>query len=78
MSQDAIRNASQSARAGGKPKYHESNAAKGKLFARERIAAYKCPKSVDFIDALPRNPSGKILKRELRAPHWAGYERNVN
>jgi len=38
MSQDAIRNASQSARAGGKPKYHESNAAKGKLFARERIA----------------------------------------
>ena len=47
-------------------------------FARERIAAYKCPKSVDFIDALPRNPSGKILKRELRAPYWAGYERNVN
>lgn len=47
-------------------------------FARERIAAYKCPKSVDFIDALPRNPSGKILKRELRAPYWAGYDRNVN
>jgi acyl-CoA synthetase (AMP-forming)/AMP-acid ligase II len=47
-------------------------------FARQRIAAYKCPKTVDFIDALPRNPSGKILKRELRAPYWAGYERNVN
>jgi long-chain acyl-CoA synthetase len=47
-------------------------------FARARIAAYKCPKTVDFIDALPRNPSGKILKRELRAPYWAGYERNVN
>lgn len=47
-------------------------------FARERIAAYKCPKSVDFIDELPRNPSGKILKRELRKPYWEGYDRNVN
>ena len=47
-------------------------------FARERIAGYKCPKSVDFIAELPRNPSGKILKRELRAPHWEGYDRQVN
>lgn len=47
-------------------------------FARERIAGYKCPKSVDFIDALPRNPSGKILRRELREPYWAGYARRVN
>jgi fatty-acyl-CoA synthase len=47
-------------------------------FARSRIAAYKCPKSVDFIAALPRNPSGKILRRELRAPFWAGYARAVN
>jgi long-chain acyl-CoA synthetase len=47
-------------------------------FARQRIAAYKCPKSIDFIDALPRNPSGKILKRELRKPYWEGYERQVN
>ena len=47
-------------------------------FARERIAGYKCPKSVDFIDELPRNPSGKILKRELRDPYWKGYERRVN
>jgi long-chain acyl-CoA synthetase len=39
-------------------------------FARERIAHYKCPKSVDFIDALPRNPSGKLLKRLLREPYW--------
>jgi len=41
---------------------------------RERLAAYKCPKSVYVVDALPRNPSGKILKRELRAPHWAGRD----
>jgi acyl-CoA synthetase (AMP-forming)/AMP-acid ligase II len=47
-------------------------------FARERIAHYKSPKSVDFVEALPRNPSGKILKRELRKPYWVGRERQVN
>ena len=47
-------------------------------FARERIAAYKVPRSIDFIDALPRNPTGKILKRELRKPFWIGQERQVH
>jgi long-chain acyl-CoA synthetase len=47
-------------------------------WTRERIAAYKAPKSVDFTDALPRNAGGKILRRELRAPYWKGRERNVN
>ncbi len=47
-------------------------------WARERIAAFKAPKSVDFIDALPRNASGKILRRELREPFWAGRERRVS
>jgi long-chain acyl-CoA synthetase len=47
-------------------------------FSRERLAHFKCPTSVDFVDALPRNPSGKILRRELRAPHWEGRERGVN
>ena len=46
--------------------------------ARTLIAGYKCPKSVDFIEALPRNPSGKILRRELRAPYWVGKDRAVN
>jgi long-chain acyl-CoA synthetase len=36
-------------------------------YARERMAAYKAPRYVEFIDALPRNPAGKVLKRELRA-----------
>jgi fatty-acyl-CoA synthase len=48
------------------------------VWARERIAAYKAPKSVDFIPALPRNASGKILRRELREPFWAGRERRVS
>lgn len=46
-------------------------------FARTRIAGFKLPKSVDFIDAIPRNPSGKILKRVLRDPYWAGRDRAV-
>jgi long-chain acyl-CoA synthetase len=47
-------------------------------FARTRIAHFKAPKSVDFVAALPRNASGKILRRELRAPYWEGRERQVN
>ncbi|RGP41743.1 putative 4-coumarate--CoA ligase [Altererythrobacter insulae] len=46
--------------------------------SREHIAGYKCPKSVDFIEALPRNPSGKILRKDLRAPYWEGKDRAVN
>ncbi|HEY6981502.1 MAG TPA: fatty acid--CoA ligase [Reyranella sp.] len=47
-------------------------------WARDRIAGYKLPKSIDFIDALPRNPTGKILKRELRKAYWGDRERQVN
>lgn len=47
-------------------------------FARQRIAGYKVPKAVDFVTELPRNASGKILKRELRKPYWEGRERQVN
>ena len=47
-------------------------------FTRQRIAGYKVPKSVDFVDALPRNGTGKVLKRDLRAPYWDGRERQVN
>jgi acyl-CoA synthetase (AMP-forming)/AMP-acid ligase II len=46
--------------------------------ARERIAGYKLPKSIDFVDHLPRNPSGKILKRELREGYRRGQTRRVH
>jgi acyl-CoA synthetase (AMP-forming)/AMP-acid ligase II len=45
---------------------------------RARLAHYKCPKSVDFLPALPRNPSGKVLKRVLREPYWSGRPRQVS
>jgi long-chain acyl-CoA synthetase len=47
-------------------------------FMRRHIAHYKCPKSVDFLEAIPRNPTGKILKRVLREPYWRGRERRIN
>jgi len=47
-------------------------------FSKGLLARFKCPTSVDWIDALPRNPSGKILKKDLRAPYWEGRERMVN
>ncbi len=46
-------------------------------FARERLAAYKCPKTVDVVKELPRNPTGKILKKDLRQPHWEAAGRKV-
>lgn len=47
-------------------------------FAREHLAGFKTPKSVGWVDALPRNPSGKILKKILREPYWVGRSRQVN
>jgi len=46
-------------------------------YCRDNLAHYKCPKSVDVVEALPRNPTGKILKRDLRAPYWAGRDRQT-
>jgi long-chain acyl-CoA synthetase len=47
-------------------------------WCRDKLAGYKRPRSIDFLDALPRNASGKMLKRKLREPYWVGYERKVN
>ena len=46
-------------------------------YAKTRIAGYKCPKSVDIAEALPRNASGKVLRRHLREPYWEGVNRRV-
>ena len=46
-------------------------------FCQERLAKFKCPRSVEVVPALPRNPTGKILKKDLRAPYWEGRESQV-
>jgi len=45
---------------------------------KERIAGYKCPRAVDFIDTMPLSGAGKILKTTLRAPFWQGRDKKVN
>lgn len=47
-------------------------------FCRTRLGGFERPRSVDFVDALPRNPTGKVLKRVLREPYWAGRARRVS
>ncbi len=46
-------------------------------FSRQRLAGYKIPRAVEFLAEIPRNPSGKVLKKDLREPYWAGIERRV-
>ena len=46
-------------------------------FCKEHLAGYKKPRSIDFVDELPKNNFGKIMKRDLRAPYWVGRERRV-
>lgn len=47
-------------------------------WTRERLAGFKVPKSVDVVEALPRNASGKILRRSLREPYWRDMDRQVS
>ena len=46
-------------------------------FCKDHIASYKKPKSVDFVDELPKSNFGKLLKRELRAKYWQGANRKI-
>jgi fatty-acyl-CoA synthase len=46
-------------------------------YCKGRLGGFKRPKSVDFVDALPRNPTGKVLKKDLREKYWAGHARRV-
>jgi acyl-CoA synthetase (AMP-forming)/AMP-acid ligase II len=47
-------------------------------WARARIAHFEAPRSVDFVHSIPRNITGKVLRRELREPYWKGRDRRVN
>lgn len=47
-------------------------------FCRDKIAGYKIPRQMQIIDELPRNPSGKILKKILREPYWVGQQRAIS
>ena len=47
-------------------------------FCRSRLAGFKKPKSIDFVENLPKSAEGKVLRRELRAPYWKGFERAIN
>jgi long-chain acyl-CoA synthetase len=46
-------------------------------FCRGKLGGFERPRSVDFVEVLPRTPSGKVLKRVLREPYWAGQTRRV-
>jgi long-chain acyl-CoA synthetase len=46
-------------------------------FCARAMAKYKCPRSIDFIAAMPRDPNGKLYKRKLRDPYWQGRERAI-
>jgi long-chain acyl-CoA synthetase len=46
-------------------------------FCLQHAAKYKCPKSIDFIETMPRDPNGKLYKRKLRDPYWQGHERAI-
>lgn len=47
-------------------------------YCKQRLASYKKPKSVDFVDSLPKNPGGKILKKKLREQYWKGRDRYIH
>lgn len=46
-------------------------------FCGGHMAKYKCPRSIDFIESMPRDPNGKLYKRKLRDPYWQGRERAI-
>jgi acyl-CoA synthetase (AMP-forming)/AMP-acid ligase II len=46
-------------------------------YCKSNLSGYQAPKTVDFVPSLPRNLSGKVLKKELRAPYWEGHEAKI-
>ena len=46
-------------------------------FAKERLPGFQRPRTIDFVDALPRNAAGKVLRSQVRAPYWAGRSKSI-
>jgi len=46
-------------------------------FCADKLARYKTPRTIDFVAEMPRDPNGKLYKRRLRDPYWAGRERQI-
>nr|MBP9234469.1 AMP-binding protein [Hyphomonadaceae bacterium] len=46
-------------------------------FARDRLPGFQRPRTVEFVDALPRNAAGKVLRAQVRAPYWVGRSRSI-
>ena len=46
-------------------------------YCQSQLATYKCPRTVDFVDALPRDPNGKLYKRLLKEKYWEGHDTRV-
>jgi fatty-acyl-CoA synthase/long-chain acyl-CoA synthetase len=46
-------------------------------YSRKHLASYKIPRSISYMDEIPRTGSGKILKKDLRAPYWKGHESQI-
>jgi len=46
-------------------------------WCKDKLAGYKCPRSVDIVEVLPRNPTGKLLKKDLRKPYWENSNRAI-
>jgi long-chain acyl-CoA synthetase len=46
-------------------------------WAKDKLAKYKTPRSIDYIEEMPRDPNGKLYKRKLRDPYWEGKERAI-
>jgi long-chain acyl-CoA synthetase len=46
-------------------------------FCSDKLAKYKTPRSIDYIEEMPRDPNGKLYKRKLRDPYWEGHEKAI-
>ena len=54
------------------------SSASSSRYCREHLADFKCPRSIDFRDELPRHPTGKLYKRLLKDEYWAGHGSRIS